>query len=100
MFVTKLDTNLAGVASLAYSTLLGGSSVDVGEDIRIELSRDGQHFVFTVMCRSVCPRAEGAGVLALIRCARAYVLPWGVVCSLLLPIGVTHAASKDRHRRS
>ena len=32
-FLTRLDTNLSGDASLIYSTHLGGNSVDIGRDI-------------------------------------------------------------------
>jgi hypothetical protein len=37
-FVTKIDTNLSGAASLLYSTCLGGSSNEYGLDIAIDAS--------------------------------------------------------------
>jgi hypothetical protein len=37
-FVTKLDTNASGVASLLYSTYLGGSSHDIGFGIAVDAS--------------------------------------------------------------
>jgi hypothetical protein len=37
-FVTKLDTNASGAASLLYSTYLGGSSDDIGRGIVIDSS--------------------------------------------------------------
>src|SRR3712207_6931187 len=38
VFVAKLNTNLAGEASLLYSTYLGGNGIDVGRDIAVDPS--------------------------------------------------------------
>lgn len=57
-FVSKLDTKKVGLASLTYSTFLGGSSTEVGNDIAINSS--GAAFVVGYTSSDDFPTSPGA----------------------------------------
>jgi phosphatidylethanolamine-binding protein (PEBP) family uncharacterized protein len=60
-FLTKIDTNASGVASLAYSTYLGGNAIDQGNGIAVDGT--GKAYVVGFTKSTTVPFPTTAGVL-------------------------------------
>lgn len=81
-FVTKVNPDLAGAASLIYSTFLGGNGLDYGHDIAVDL--EGRAYVAGMTQSNNFPLTE---------CAFPDGPSWDGFISVLDPLGATLAFS-------
>jgi len=77
-FVTKVNPDLAGAASLIYSTFLGGGGLDYGNDIAVDLA--GQAYVVGMTQSNNFPLTE---------CAFQDGPSWDGFITVLDPLGAT-----------